>query len=581
MVHSFPTRRSSDLLSHHLYSSPRVFVRELLQNGVDAITARADAEAPRRITVVPGPGVVRVTDTGVGLTESEMHELLATIGRSSKRDEFDLARSDFLGQFGIGLLSCFLVSDEIVVRSRSARSPEASTVIWHGRSDGTYDIGASPEPLPEPGTEVVLRARRDDDSWFAERTIRDLVTHYGALLSVPVDIAGEVLTAQVPPWRRDRAAMVEYCRDTFGFEPFDMIDLAVPVAGIQGVAFVLPDPANPATHAKHRVYLKGMLLSDAVESVLPEWAFFVRCVVDTTMLRPTASREGLYEDALLDDTREALGAQLRAWLLRLATVNPARLERFLRVHQLGVKAMALRDDEMLRLIYEELPFETSLGDIPIAEFRRTFPVVRFASTVDEFRSVAGVAAAHGYGIVNAGYTFDQQILLALPRLEALLRVEPLDTAELVAKLESVDTSDELASRPMLRAIARTIPDSACDVVLRRFDPASLPALYLADPNAVGREIQQAGRGTADGLWQDVLSSIADPTPISHAQFVLNFDNPLVRRLTALEDTTLISQVGGGLYVQALLASRQPLRAADTALMNSTFLDLIDRAIGAR
>nr|WSX25490.1 hypothetical protein OG690_33555 [Streptomyces tubercidicus] len=30
-----------DLLSHHLYSSPRVYLRELLQNAVDAITARA------------------------------------------------------------------------------------------------------------------------------------------------------------------------------------------------------------------------------------------------------------------------------------------------------------------------------------------------------------------------------------------------------------------------------------------------------------------------------------------------------------------------------------------------------------
>ncbi|MGW8554685.1 hypothetical protein [Streptomyces tubercidicus] len=29
-----------DLLSHHLYSSPRVYLRELLQNAVDAITAR-------------------------------------------------------------------------------------------------------------------------------------------------------------------------------------------------------------------------------------------------------------------------------------------------------------------------------------------------------------------------------------------------------------------------------------------------------------------------------------------------------------------------------------------------------------
>ena len=37
-----------DLLSHHLYASPRVFVRELLQNGTDAITARraVDPDSP-------------------------------------------------------------------------------------------------------------------------------------------------------------------------------------------------------------------------------------------------------------------------------------------------------------------------------------------------------------------------------------------------------------------------------------------------------------------------------------------------------------------------------------------------------
>src|SRR4051812_10975159 len=101
-----------DLLSHHLYASPRVYVRELLQNAVDAITARRATEpsAPAQVWIESSPdGGVRVSDTGVGLTEEQVHELLATIGRSSKRDELGFARHEFLGQFGIGLLSCFLV----------------------------------------------------------------------------------------------------------------------------------------------------------------------------------------------------------------------------------------------------------------------------------------------------------------------------------------------------------------------------------------------------------------------------------------------------------------------------------------
>ena len=42
MSHSFQVdlRGIVDLLSHHLYGSPRVYIRELLQNAADAITAR-------------------------------------------------------------------------------------------------------------------------------------------------------------------------------------------------------------------------------------------------------------------------------------------------------------------------------------------------------------------------------------------------------------------------------------------------------------------------------------------------------------------------------------------------------------
>jgi HSP90 family molecular chaperone len=88
-------RAAVDLLSHHLYSSPRVYLRELLQNAAEAITARrlADPAAPAVISVEPpaltGDGTLRIHDSGIGLTEPEVHELLATIGRSSSRERVD------------------------------------------------------------------------------------------------------------------------------------------------------------------------------------------------------------------------------------------------------------------------------------------------------------------------------------------------------------------------------------------------------------------------------------------------------------------------------------------------------------
>ncbi len=142
-----------DLLSRHLYASPRVYLRELLQNAVDAITARG---AGGRVEIETGGGTLRVHDDGVGLTEDEVHALLATIGRSSKRDELGFARHDFLGQFGIGLLSAFLVADEIEVVTRSAKGGKA--VRWTGRSGGSYQV--EPGERDEPGTTVTLKAVR-------------------------------------------------------------------------------------------------------------------------------------------------------------------------------------------------------------------------------------------------------------------------------------------------------------------------------------------------------------------------------------------------------------------------------------
>src|SRR5204863_3164634 len=93
-----------DLLSNHLYSSPEVFARELLQNAVDAITARRGLEPEHagaihfELAAPSGaPPTLFVDDDGIGLSEDDMHRFLSTIGASSKRDDLAARRQDFLG----------------------------------------------------------------------------------------------------------------------------------------------------------------------------------------------------------------------------------------------------------------------------------------------------------------------------------------------------------------------------------------------------------------------------------------------------------------------------------------------------
>ncbi|RAY15451.1 HSP90 family protein [Actinomadura craniellae] len=569
-----------DLLSRHLYSSPRVYLRELLQNAVDAITARGPG-APAEVGVETGNGVLRVHDTGIGLTHDEVHELLATIGRSSKRDELGFARHDFLGQFGIGLLSAFLVADEIEVVTRSARGGDA--VRWTGFADGRYRVG--PAERDEPGTTVTLRARPGDGDLVAPDTVAALARTYGSLLPIELTVDGVKITGSGPPWLdahpdpgRRRRALDAYCQELYGFEPYDVIDLDVPEAGLTGVAFVLPRPVTPSARGAHRVYLKRMLLSEGIEGLLPEWAFFVRCVVDSGELRPTASREALYDDELLELTRQAIGDRLRQWLVRLAETDPARLNGFLRLHQLGVKAMALHDDEMLRIVDRWLEFETSAGPMTLHEFRRRHPGGRYTANVDEFRRLSAVSGAQGVGLVNGGYVYDTDIIERLPDIDPDVRLRRLDATELTTHFGVVDPAAELALRPFLALAQRAVDRLGCEVVVRDFDPASLPALYLTSRAAEHQTRLREAREAADDLWSDVLGALDGAAAADRPQLVLNHRNPLTRRITALAEEDLVELAVQGLYGQALLLGHHPLRAADTAVLNRSFLGLLDWAV---
>jgi len=592
-----------DLLSHHLYGSPRVYVRELLQNAVDAVAARAggasfdalgapglagapDAADHHRAGVeLPGEvwfepltgGGLRVHDDGIGLTEAQVHELLATIGRSGKRDELGFARHEFLGQFGIGLLSCFLVTDEIEVLTRAAGEP---TVHWVGTSDGRYSVRAAAEQRSGVGTTVTLRPRRGAEQWLAAPTVVELARLYGELLPVTVRVGDVVVSAGPPPWQSaDRSsALRAYAHLHLGLEPFDTIELRVPAAGLTGVAYVLPVPANPAARAGHRVYLKRMLLTESAGELLPDWAFFARCVIDATELRPTASREALYADSLLDEVREELGAQLRDWLIQLAATDPAKLTRFLNIHHLGVKAMALHDDEMLRLVESSWPVETNVGRMTLAEFRERYGVLRYAPTTDQFRQLAAVAAAQDVALVNGGYVYDSEIIERLADVDREITAERLDAGDLATRFDSVDPAEELALRPFLAAAQQAMDTLGCELILRSFQPASLPALYLLDRAAAFREELRATKKKVDPIWADVLSAIDAGERDMRPQLVLNYANPLVRRVAAMPEPALVALAAQALYGQALLLGYHPIRPADAALLNQSFLGLLDRAV---
>ncbi len=586
-----------DLLARHLYSGPRVYLRELLQNAVDAITARraVDPACPARVRLrCLDDGTLEVADTGIGLTREQAEELLATIGASSKRDhDLGTARGEYLGQFGIGLLSSFMVADEVELVSVSATG--APPIRWRGFADGSYTLVTLPHGDDavaglSAGSRVRLKARPDAAHWLTRETVLALAEDVGGLL--PVDIAVQVpvddgwawrrVTSPALPWAvtgEDReAALARYCQATLGFTPLAAIELDLPLAGVSGVAFVLPSAVSPTAGGAHRVYVKRMLLGPRVEGLLPEWAFFVRCVLNADGLRPTASREQLYVDDVLLGVRESLGRTVRDWLGRTLAEPSTLRRRFLQAHHLAVRALAVTDDTMLETAAAVLPYETTDGVATLADVAAEGGEVLWTPSLEEYRRVAPVARAQRLTVVNGGYVYDADILARLARHRPEWRVRVLTSDDVRHVLEPLDPARELAWLDTVTRFTALLAAEETEVTVRSFEPASLPAVLLHDRDGDHqRELARAAEVT--DTWGRTLAAFSRPT--AARQLVLNATNPLVERLLSAPAGSVRDAGLRSLYVSALMLAGEPLRGRQTALLTDALAELLEAGLADR
>ncbi|HEX5721085.1 MAG TPA: hypothetical protein VF179_33340, partial [Thermoanaerobaculia bacterium] len=122
----FDRSRMFEILSEEIYQGdPYVFLRELLQNSIDAIRMRREI-LQRKGIAMADPPIIRVDiehgeygdalvtwrDEGIGMDEYIVGNYLAVAGKSYYRSEDferEQLRMDPIARFGIGILSCFMV----------------------------------------------------------------------------------------------------------------------------------------------------------------------------------------------------------------------------------------------------------------------------------------------------------------------------------------------------------------------------------------------------------------------------------------------------------------------------------------
>lgn len=191
-----------------LYGNSLVAIRELLQNAFDAVKEKI---AYKRLTGgltdsvwqdklgeeylvslslikdVEGTWLV-CKDQGAGMTKDIIENYFLVSGASQKHQTSELIRKCFAaniefertGQFGIGVLSYFMIADKIVIKTKRSQDTgyhESDLMPWEFTIEGIQDFGElSDATIEGSGTEIKLLLK--ETILLGERNISQTIRHY-------------------------------------------------------------------------------------------------------------------------------------------------------------------------------------------------------------------------------------------------------------------------------------------------------------------------------------------------------------------------------------------------------------------
>ena len=168
------------LMGSKLYNSPSVALRELVQNSLDACRLRqkicesnGQKYGPKiiiRYKDTDNGTVLSVEDNGIGMNQSIIDNYYTNIGNSYyKSDEYYklLASHNIefspISRFGIGILSCFMVADEMEIKTKRLSNGETMDDGLSVTIEGYDSIFVIRKiSKNEPGTETILKLKEDE-----------------------------------------------------------------------------------------------------------------------------------------------------------------------------------------------------------------------------------------------------------------------------------------------------------------------------------------------------------------------------------------------------------------------------------
>ena len=367
------SKKLLDMMIHSIYTNQEIFLRELISNASDALdklyyksltdTKIKIKKEDLEIRLIPDKEnrTLTIKDNGIGMTCEELENNLGTIAKSGselfKENMKDEKNLSIIGQFGVGFYSSFMVSDKVVVNSKSLAG-EANT--WESEGASGYTIDKSDKK--DEGTEIILYLKEDTEennySDFLETyTLERLVKKYSDYIPYPVKMTVEetkktddekeetvevdkTLNSMTPIWKKPKSEVKDedyqdfYTDKFYDYEkPLKVIRSEVEGRTSYQTLLFIPSHAPYNYYSKDyekglQLYSKGVLIMDKCSDLLPDYFSFVKGLVDSEDIALNISRETLQENYQIQAIAKSLESKIKKELETMLSKDRETYEKF-------------------------------------------------------------------------------------------------------------------------------------------------------------------------------------------------------------------------------------------------------------